>query len=85
VTGMTEQDRKINGVIDGMLAAVEQAVADAGAEPELIVDRLMTRGVAHIVSWHGSSEAAAILHRLADNVAAGSFARVDPSAFRIEN
>jgi hypothetical protein len=79
---VTEEERQINRVVDGLLMKVESALAEVGAEPELIVDRLMTRGVCHIVSWHGSAEAAAILHRLADNVAAGAFARLDPSAFR---
>lgn len=57
-------------------AAVEAAavrMSQAGASPEMIIDRLLTYGAAMACSLTGSAVAAQEFRRLADRIASGIF------------
>lgn len=82
---MTERDVKLNNACDRLLELSAGDMQSLGAEPERIVDRMLTYGAAQIVCWHGGARAAEVLRTLADNVAAGSFARMDPTSLGKRN
>lgn len=77
---MNEREEDMNRGCDTILEAAATAMQQMGAEPERIVDRVLTYGAAHIVCWHGGARAAEVLRTLVDNVESGSFARIDPTA-----
>jgi len=79
---MTDHELNMNRGCDTILAAAAEAMQQMGAEPERIVDRALTYGAAQIVSWHGSASAAEVLHQLAENVATGGLAVLDPTSLR---
>lgn len=76
---------RLNRGCDTILEAAAKAMQDMGAEPERIIDRVMTFGVAHIVSWHGGARAAEVLRQLAENVESGALAGLDPTSHKSRN
>lgn len=62
---------------------VERAVelmAESGAELPMIVDRLVTYGVAHVVAELGRAEALRMLQGAIESVERGVFDGLDPTA-----
>lgn len=77
---MTDEERRANLVCDDLLRRAARSMVSCGAGHELVVDRVMTFGVAMIVADEGRTVAAQLLRGIADNVAAGAFDRVDPTS-----
>ncbi|OWJ76979.1 hypothetical protein [Haematobacter genomosp. 1] len=65
---------------DEVVETAARAMVGLGASPEMAIDRMLTYCGASVASWHGSSEAADLFRRLADNIEAGIFAHLDRTA-----